>query len=136
MIIHLYTTLHYELAWHLCILSIHRCFNHSCRKLTDIEQTNQMPKITILTSLMVQNISQIRLPQWLLRGIITRKQHSRLAQQLYDANRMPFALFKVSTLSRDCWGFAWEKVQVGKDQEKAQSEKDSHSKNRGGEKTN
>ena len=29
-----------------------------------------------------------------------------------------------------------EKVQVGKDQEKAQSEKDSHSKNRGGEKTN
>ena len=29
-----------------------------------------------------------------------------------------------------------KKVQVGKDQEKAQSEKDSHSKNRGGEKTN
>ena len=28
-----------------------------------------------------------------------------------------------------------EKVQVGKDQEKAQSEKDSHSKNRGGKKT-
>ena len=28
------------------------------------------------------------------------------------------------------------KVQVGKDQEKAQSEKDSHSKNRGGEKPN
>ena len=27
-------------------------------------------------------------------------------------------------------------VQVGKDQEKAQSEKDSHSKNRGGKKTN
>ena len=30
----------------------------------------------------------------------------------------------------------WKKVQVGKDQEKAQSEKDSHSKNRGGKKTN
>ena len=30
---------------------------------------------------------------------------------------------------------AFEKVQVGKDQEKAQSEKDSHSKNQGGEKT-
>ena len=29
-----------------------------------------------------------------------------------------------------------EKVQVGKDQEKAKSEKDSHSKNRGGKKTN
>ena len=31
--------------------------------------------------------------------------------------------------------FLYEKVQVGKDQEKAQSEKDSHSKNRGGKKT-
>ena len=30
----------------------------------------------------------------------------------------------------------FEKVQVGKDQEKAQSEKDSHSKNRGGKKPN
>ena len=29
-----------------------------------------------------------------------------------------------------------KKVQVGKDQEKAQSEKDSHSKNRSGKKTN
>ena len=29
-----------------------------------------------------------------------------------------------------------QKVQVGKDQEKAQSEKDSHSKNRGGKKLN
>ena len=29
-----------------------------------------------------------------------------------------------------------KKVQVGKDQEKAQSEKDSHSKNQGGEKPN
>ena len=32
--------------------------------------------------------------------------------------------------------FAQKKVQVGKDQEKAQSEKDSHSKNRGGKKPN
>ena len=32
-----------------------------------------------------------------------------------------------------CW---FEKVQIGKDQEKAQSEKDSHSKNRGGKKPN
>ena len=30
----------------------------------------------------------------------------------------------------------YKKVQVGKDQEKAQSEKDSHSKNRGGKKQN
>ena len=32
--------------------------------------------------------------------------------------------------------FPSEKVQVGKDQEKVRSEKDSHSKNRGGEKPN
>ena len=32
--------------------------------------------------------------------------------------------------------FLVKKVQVGKDQEKAQSEKDSHSKNRGGKKPN
>ena len=31
--------------------------------------------------------------------------------------------------------YLYKKVQVGKDQEKAQSEKDSHSKNRGGKKT-
>ena len=31
-----------------------------------------------------------------------------------------------------CYMFWFKKVQVGKDQEKAQSEKDSHSKNRGG----
>ena len=33
-------------------------------------------------------------------------------------------------------GFNYRKVQVGKDQEKAESEKDSHSKNRGGKKPN
>ena len=32
--------------------------------------------------------------------------------------------------------YVCQKVQVGKDQEKAQSEKDSHSKNRGGKKPN
>ena len=39
---------------------------------------------------------------------------------------------KMAILFVLCYG----KVQVGKDQEKAQSEKDSHSKNRGGEKPN
>ena len=33
-------------------------------------------------------------------------------------------------------GIGCKEVQVGKDQEKAQSEKDSHSKNRGGKKPN
>ena len=33
-------------------------------------------------------------------------------------------------------GRSYEKAHVGKDQEKAQSEKDSHSKNRGGKKPN
>ena len=39
---------------------------------------------------------------------------------------------KLNKLKGIYWG---KKVQVGKDQEKAQSERDSHSKNRGGEKT-
>ena len=57
-----------------------------------------------------------------------------------------FALSKVSSLSRRKSSLACffsglsrlqgKKVQVGKDQEKAQSEKDSHSKNRGGKKPN
>ena len=34
----------------------------------------------------------------------------------------------------DLFTCKYEKVQVGKDQEKAQSERDSHSKNRGGKK--
>ena len=34
------------------------------------------------------------------------------------------------------WFIDYKDVQVGKDQEKAQSEKDSHSENRGGEKPN
>ena len=41
-----------------------------------------------------------------------------------------YILFKVYLLT-----MIDKKVQVGKDQEKAQSEKDSHSKNQGGEKT-
>ena len=35
-----------------------------------------------------------------------------------------------------CYGINDKKVQVGKDQEKAQSETNSHSKNRGGKKQN
>ena len=34
------------------------------------------------------------------------------------------------------FSYHFKEVQEGKDQEKAQSEKDSHSKNRGGKKTN
>ena len=39
-------------------------------------------------------------------------------------------------MSSQTFGSGIKKVQVGKDQEKAQSEKDSHSKNRGGKKPN
>ena len=42
-------------------------------------------------------------------------------------------LFSSAEVSDDCVS---KKVQVGKDQEKAQSEKDSHSKNQGGKKPN
>ena len=40
------------------------------------------------------------------------------------------------TTQTNMYGWFDKKVQVGKDQEKAQSEKDSHSKNRGGKKPN
>ena len=39
-------------------------------------------------------------------------------------------------LTRESEFYMAKKVQVGKDQEKTQSEKDSHSKNRGGKKPN
>ena len=41
-----------------------------------------------------------------------------------------------ATYIRNELNISTKKVQVGKDQEKAQSEKDSHSKNRGGKKPN
>ena len=43
---------------------------------------------------------------------------------------------EVVRVIKDPNGNCFEKVQVGKDQEKAQSERDSHSKNRGGKKPN
>ena len=46
-----------------------------------------------------------------------------------DLSRLVFTNFCLAKLQDG-------KVQVGKDQEKAQSEKDSHSKNRGGKKPN
>ena len=48
--------------------------------------------------------------------------------------KKPLNLSHTSSESHDLVLF--EKVQAGKDQEKAQSEKDSHSENRGGEKPN
>ena len=48
----------------------------------------------------------------------------------YPTAAYPFGLYYYEPNTRD------KKVQVGKDQEKAQSERDSHSKNRGGKKPN
>ena len=47
---------------------------------------------------------------------------------IYCHNSQSFCLIEIIGLKK--------KLQVGKDQEKAQSEKDSHSKNRGGKKPN
>ena len=43
-------------------------------------------------------------------------------------------VFSIVSLWQTVMPKGWKKVQVGKDQEKAQSERDSHSKNRGGKK--
>ena len=50
---------------------------------------------------------------------------------LNGTKRLSAHFVSAFTVSRN----SLKKVQVGKDQEKAQSEKDSHSKNRGGKKT-
>ena len=57
--------------------------------------------------------------------------------------KIAFPCERFSTCSAGMWFISsvnfhmpFKKVQVGKDQEKAQSEKDSHSKNRGGKKPN
>ena len=56
----------------------------------------------------------------------------RMTMKTHTLHRNVFCLF----VSFFKWLVAYQKVQVGKDQEKAQSEKDSHSKNRGGKKPN
>ena len=53
---------------------------------------------------------------------------------LKDKDFLVFKFFEIA-YTRFCHLFS-KKVQVGKDQEKAQSEKDSHSKNQGGKKPN
>ena len=53
----------------------------------------------------------------------------RLMENLLKETRLPQQQLLLELLGH-------QKVQVGKDQEKAQSEKDSHSKNRGGKKPN
>ena len=61
-----------------------------------------------------------------------RHQHSTAQARItYTKLIQQFPLFQVQIMQR-----INKKVQVGKDQEKAQSEKDSHSKNRGGKKPN
>ena len=49
---------------------------------------------------------------------------------------MVVAHYKSRVINHNLAFFEKKKVQVGKDQEKAQSEKDSHSKNQGGKKPN
>ena len=47
-----------------------------------------------------------------------------------------YCQYKGTLCAKFCNEGTEKKVQVGKDQEKAQSERDSHSKNRGGKKPN
>ena len=57
-----------------------------------------------------------------------RHRHFFCNGMITSVSLLALVVFHFCTLSK--------KVQVGKDQEKAQSEKDSHSKNRGGKKPN
>ena len=70
-----------------------------------------------------------------MKMYINFKQHKNLLQNNKEMEPQQGEL--KSTFLMFCSGsHYYRKVQVGKDQEKAQSEKDSHSKNRGGKKPN
>ena len=69
--------------------------------------------------------------------MILRNANTRLAHGLWlsSLNNMQISFLKQQDTTRSSI-VKMKKVQVGKDQEKAQSERDSHSKNRGGKKPN
>ena len=62
-----------------------------------------------------------------------RSRPLRFSVEVFEHKRQTL---KANNLIRTCTDNVYKKVQVGKDQEKAQSDKDSHSKNRGGKKPN
>ena len=64
-----------------------------------------------------------------MKTYIRRQQHKNFKHQDIKQKEPP-QKYRLGTSSR------FKKVQVGKDQEKAQSEKDSHSKNQGGKQPN
>ena len=78
-------------------------------------------------------LGDIRAPR--TRGPGTQSQVSSLYNHTYDPLIFPKRLPGNNIPSDDDISKK-KKLQVGKDQEKAQSEKDSHSKNRGGKKLN
>ena len=63
---------------------------------------------------------------------LSRLTHARVYCQLQNS----VSMCQNRRQTQDVSTSDFKKVQVGKDQEKAQSEKDSHSKNRGGKKPN
>ena len=80
-----------------------------------------------------------------MRKLVVYRCENKCTDQLCNNKRLCFhftnsavALFLKSQMSsfKQFVVCIEKKVQVGKDQEKAQSEKDSHSKNRGGKKPN
>ena len=80
------------------------------------------------------------LSMWLCKGIKYQVLSTRITHLYLDLPKCRPA-DKPSRCSRQVGTYMgqnihYKKVQVGKDQEKAQSEKDSHSKNRGGKKPN
>ena len=69
------------------------------------------------------------------RGFIIMWSYSEISAERSQAFWKRLNLFDI-WLKKSSSFFSIKKEQVGKDQEKVQSEKDSHSKNRGGKKTN
>ena len=89
----------------------------------------------VLSKLKCRGFRATSLSTYDFSTLYTTLPHNLIKEKLLDLIEWTFkrALKNYGSLYLACND---RKVQVGKDQEKAQSEKDSHSKNRGGKKPN
>ena len=69
-------------------------------------------------------------------SILDRQNLLQLPSVFFEIQKLWYLLEHLEIRTAIQMQIVFKKVKVGKDQEKAQSEKDSHSKNGGGKKTN
>ena len=122
-----------------CLNAIHSHVIRYCETAYETSNKNWFWSIKnsgeVLSKLKCRGFRATSLSTYDFSTLYTTLPHNLIKEKLLDLIEWTFkrALKKYCSLY-----LAWNdrKVQVGKDQEKAQSERDSHSKNRGGKKTN